>query len=295
MVAIHSTPHDAVFKTYLTHKATAQDFLQIHLPPMLLQGCNLATLKLESGSFVEENLRAFYSDILYSMQTASGKGYIYALIEHQSSPDQHMTFRLMRYAIAAMQRHLDKGHSQLPVVIPVLFYHGIKSPYPFSMNWLHSFSDPQLAQQVYTGSFPLADITVISDDDIDKHRSIAVLETMQKHIRDRDLMAVAGTLGRQMSRGYNTQEQLKSSMEYLLEAGETEAPLRFVRTLLQHVPQHEELMMTIAQKLRQEGRQEGRQEVRLEMLRTMLASGMDQRKILKMFGLTEEELKQLRH
>ncbi|VFT72861.1 putative YhgA-like transposase [Klebsiella aerogenes] len=32
-----------------------------------------------------------------------------------------MAFRLMRYAIAAMQRHLDKGHTQLPLVIPLLF------------------------------------------------------------------------------------------------------------------------------------------------------------------------------
>lgn len=39
-----------------------------------------------------------------------------------------MAFRLMRYAIAAMQRHLDKGHTQLPLVIPLLFYHGRVSP-----------------------------------------------------------------------------------------------------------------------------------------------------------------------
>jgi hypothetical protein len=56
---------------------------------------------------------------------------IYLLIEHQSSADRHMAFRLMRYAIAAMQRHLDKGHTQLPLVIPLLFYHGQVSPWPY--------------------------------------------------------------------------------------------------------------------------------------------------------------------
>ncbi len=39
-----------------------------------------------------------------------------------------MAFRLMRYAIAAMQRHLDAGHDRLPLVIPVLFYHGLVTP-----------------------------------------------------------------------------------------------------------------------------------------------------------------------
>ena len=30
-----STPHDAVFKTFLRHPETARDFLQIHLPASL--------------------------------------------------------------------------------------------------------------------------------------------------------------------------------------------------------------------------------------------------------------------
>ena len=41
-----------------------------------------------------------------------------------------MAFRLMRYAVAAMQRHLENGHKTLPLVIPVLFYQGRRSPYP---------------------------------------------------------------------------------------------------------------------------------------------------------------------
>lgn len=32
--------------------------------------CDVSTLKLESGSFVEESLRAYYSDVLFSLKTA---------------------------------------------------------------------------------------------------------------------------------------------------------------------------------------------------------------------------------
>lgn len=87
-----STPHDAVFKRFLAHPETARDFLDIWLPESLRDLCKLDTLKLESGSFVEEDLRASYSDVLWSLQTTKGNGYIYALIEHQSSPDAHMAF-----------------------------------------------------------------------------------------------------------------------------------------------------------------------------------------------------------
>ncbi|MDI5677530.1 Rpn family recombination-promoting nuclease/putative transposase, partial [Salmonella enterica subsp. enterica serovar Anatum] len=47
-------------------------------------------------------------------KTREGDGYIYVVIEHQSTPDAHMAFRLMRYAMAAMQQHLDAGFSPMP-------------------------------------------------------------------------------------------------------------------------------------------------------------------------------------
>lgn len=149
-----STPHDAVFKTFLRHPETARDFLDIHLPGALRKLCDLQTLKLESTSFIEENLRAYYSDVLWSVKTTDGDGYIYVVIEHQSTPDAHMAFRLMRYAIAAMQQHLDAGHKRLPLV----------------------------------------DITVIPDDEIMQHRRMALLELIQKHIRRRDLLGLVEQL-----------------------------------------------------------------------------------------------------
>lgn len=49
-----STQHDAVFKTFLRHPETARDFMEIHLPVSLRQLCDLRTLKLEPGSFIEK-------------------------------------------------------------------------------------------------------------------------------------------------------------------------------------------------------------------------------------------------
>ena len=180
-----ATPHDAVFKTFLSRVETARDFIELHLPPSLTQICKLDTLRLESGSFLEDDLRPYYSDILYSLETTRGAGYVHVLIEHQSAPDKLMAFRLMRYAIAAMQRHLESGHKTLPLVIPILFYQGRRSPYPWSMRWLDNFADPETASQLYSGAFPLVDITVIPDDDIMQHRSMAALTLVQKHIRQR--------------------------------------------------------------------------------------------------------------
>ncbi len=90
-----------------------------------------------------------------------------------------MAFRLMRYAIAAMQRHLGCRAQNAAAGGADAFYHGATSPYPFSLNWLDEFADPQLAKTLYGCPFPLIDVTVMPDDDIVQHRRVALLELMQ--------------------------------------------------------------------------------------------------------------------
>lgn len=76
------TPHDATFRQFLTQPDIARDFMEIHLPAALRAVCDLSTLKQESGSFVEDDLRQYFSDVLYSLKTTAGDGYIHVLVEH---------------------------------------------------------------------------------------------------------------------------------------------------------------------------------------------------------------------
>ncbi|WP_304621702.1 Rpn family recombination-promoting nuclease/putative transposase [Serratia sp. ASV30] len=296
------TLHDAVFKQFLTHPDTARDFLELHLPPALLQFCDLNTLKLESGSFIESGLRAYYSDVLYSLHTEQGDGYVYVLLEHQSSPDKHMAFRLVRYAIAAMHRHLEAGHDQLPLVIPMLFYHGQVTPYPYTMSWLEEFSEPELARQLYAGHFPLVDVTIIPDDDIMQHRRMAILELLQKHVRLRDLAELKEQLVTLLLAGYTNKEQLISLINYMLQVGSTTEPGVLIHELARRAPQHEEELMTIAEYLKQQGIEigieigieKGREAV-LKIASSMLADGFDRAQVMKLTGLSADDLAKISH
>lgn len=247
------TPHDATFRQFLTQPDIARDFMELHLPAELRAICDLSTLKLESGSFVEDDLRQYFSDVLYSLKTTGGDGYIHVLVEHQSTPDKHMAFRLIRYAVAAMQRHLDAGHKKLPMVIPVLFYTGKRSPYPYSTRWLDEFDDPVQAGKLYSSAFPLVDVTVIPDDEIAGHRSMAALTLLQKHIHQRDLAELVDRLAPILLAGYLSSSQVISLVHYIVQAGETSDAEAFVRELAQRVPQHGDALMTIAQQLEQKG------------------------------------------
>lgn len=134
------------------------------------------------------------------------------------------------------------------------------SPYPFSLNWLDEFADPQMAKMLYGCQFPLIDVTVMPDDEIVQHRRVALLELMQKHIRQRDLSGITESLAAVVMLGYTNRRQLRMLFHYMLQYGNTAEPGVFLRRLARRLPQYEETLMSIAQKLKQEGRQEGREE-----------------------------------
>ncbi|EEC0295779.1 Rpn family recombination-promoting nuclease/putative transposase [Salmonella enterica subsp. enterica serovar Kotte] len=312
MELISNTPHDALFKQFLMHPDTARDFLDIHLPAEIRGICDLDTLRLESSHFVEESLKEQYSDVLYSVKMQGTSGYIHVLIEHQSTADKKMAFRMMRYAIAAMYRLLKDENGPLPLVVPLLFYQGKTSPYPLSMNWLDMFALPELARRIYSEPFPLVDITVIPDDDIMQHRRIALLELLQKHIRQRDLMILLERLVTLISAEYTTESQLNALLNYMVQRGHTDQPTVFYRELANRLPQ-EESMMTLAewfeeqgmQKGKQEGKQEGmlegkregkregKNEERRNIARRMLESGMTREAVAQITTLTDDEIEQI--
>ncbi|EKL0022221.1 Rpn family recombination-promoting nuclease/putative transposase [Salmonella enterica] len=292
MELISNTPHDAFFKQFLMHPDTARDFLDIHLPAEIRGICDLDTLRLESSHSVEESLKEQYSDVLYSVKMQGTSGYIHVLIEHQSTADKKMAFRMMRYAIAAMHRLLKDENGPLPLVVPLLFYQEKTSPYPLSMSWLDMFALPELARRIYSEPFPLVDITVIPDDDIMQHRRIALLERLVTLINAE----------------YTTESQLNSLLSYMVQRGHTDQPQVFYRELANRLPQ-EESMMTLAEWFeeqgmqkggregmlegKREGLQEGKTEERRNIARRMLESGMTREAVAQITTLTDDEIEQI--
>lgn len=293
-----STPHDALFKSFLTHPGTARDFMEIHLPKDIRELCDLDSLKLESASFVDEKLRALHSDILWSVKTREGDGYIYVVIEHQSREDIHMAFRLMRYSMAVMQRHIEHDKRRpLPLVIPMLFYHGSRSPYPWSLCWLDEFAAPTTARKLYSAAFPLVDVTVVPDDEIVQHRRVALLELIQKHIRQRDLMGLIDQLVVLLVTECANDSQITALLNYILLTGDEARFKAFISELTRRMPQHRERIMTIAERIYNDGwllgMEKGKEEGEQRLLRLLLQNGADPEWIQKITGLSAEQMQAL--
>ena len=128
-----STPHDALFKLFLRQPDTARDFLAFHLPAPIHALCDMKTLKLESSSFIDDDLRESYSDVLWSVKTEQGPGYIYCLIEHQSKITLMLDTKRCRWWCHCCFTTVLKAP------IPIRCVGWIVSPIP---NWQGSFMPP---------------------------------------------------------------------------------------------------------------------------------------------------------
>lgn len=185
------------------------------------------------------------------------------------------------------------------------------SPYPWAMNWLEDFTDPQLACQIYSHDFTLVDITTIPDDDIMQHRSMAALTLIQKHIRQRDLAQLLDKLASLLIMEHIDKQQVVALVNYMLQTSETQNATVFLRKLAQRVPRHGDELMTMAEQLEnigllkglekglekgiRQGKQAGEREATLKIARAMLENGLEEQAIVKMTGIAIEELRQFHH
>lgn len=166
------------------------------------------------------------------------------------------------------------------------------------------FYSPELARRVYNSPFPLVDITITPDDEIMQHRRIAILELLQKHIRQRDLMLLLEQLVTLIDEGYTSGSQLVAMQNYMLQRGHTEQADLFYGVLRDRETGGES-MMTLAQWFEEKGRQEERQEVRQEVIQEVrqevrqefalrfLSKGMSREDVAEMANLPLAEVDKL--
>jgi len=120
------TPHDSVFRRIFGVPANAASQLRAVLPPDLGGRLDLGRLAPVPGSFVDEALRWRHSDVLFTAPLDGRDAFVYVLVEHQSSDDPLMAFRVLRYVTRIWDQY-EREHPKarrLPAVIPLVVYQG---------------------------------------------------------------------------------------------------------------------------------------------------------------------------
>ncbi|KTD32715.1 hypothetical protein Lnau_2363 [Legionella nautarum] len=168
--------------------------------------------------------------MLFKTKIGKKEAYLYILLEHQSSPDELMPFRLLKYLCNIMDNHLKSQKAKkLPLVYPLVIYHG-KRKYPFSTNLSDLIDAPkELVDSYFLKPFQLMDLGQIDDKVLKQHAWSGVMEFALKHIFARDILPylkeIADILHKLTLSG--GRHYIEIVLQYLLERGELSDQSKF--------------------------------------------------------------------
>ncbi len=120
-----ANPHDALFKQTFSQVEHAEGELRTMLPAAIVKELDFSTLTLRSGNYVDETLVDVHTDLLFEASLAGRPALLYLLLEHQSTVDPLMPYRVLRYVVRIWEAWLaeHEGATTLPVVIPIVVHH----------------------------------------------------------------------------------------------------------------------------------------------------------------------------
>lgn len=164
--------------------------LSKNLPEKIKKIVDFSSLELKKESFIDDHLKLQIADMLFSVNFSGNPGFLYLLVEHASTPNPLLPFRMLKYIIAVMDDHLKRTNTRtLPFVYPLVLYTG-KKPYPYSMDFFDLFSSEEkmLAKETLHAPYPLIDLSQAPDEELRKYLWFGSMALLLKHIHDPDIL-----------------------------------------------------------------------------------------------------------
>jgi predicted transposase/invertase (TIGR01784 family) len=262
---IHS-PHDKYFRRSMSYPQVAENFFAAHLPEKIKNIADFKTLQLRKESYLDQELKESLTDILFSVNMTQEKGYFYILVEHQSSVDKLMPFRLFKYMLLIMEQHLrENKEKKLPLIYPLVFYTGPRK-YDASTDFFDLFVESKtLAQEIFLKPFQLIDVNQALDDKSKTQLWSSVMELCLKHTYERDILPIFHQNMIYLLRSLLPEKEGKNFIEdtitYLVSTAEISDLRRFIKLIQENLTlELGEKTMTLLEQATQKGYQKGRQE-----------------------------------
>ena len=124
-------PHDSFFRQLMSKPFAAVEMLRGWLPAAVADGLDWATLEPAPANYVDADLRQTHGDCLFLVQPVGAADgfppvHVYVLVEHQSTADPSMPFRILRYMVRTWEGYQreNPGATRLPAIYPVVVFQG---------------------------------------------------------------------------------------------------------------------------------------------------------------------------
>ena len=139
--------HDKLVKTILKNPEEMAKIINEFLEPSVeVKGENLVKY---TNSYITQKYKSKEADIVYKLKNEE----VFFLVEHQSTIDKKMPYRILNYCVDIMQEWVKskkmKRQTKYPIVVPIIIYTGIE-------KWKipKNFKDVQISNQVF-GDFKI--------------------------------------------------------------------------------------------------------------------------------------------
>lgn len=162
--------HDKLIKNILKDNCEMANFINQFLNP------NEKVLEEDliryTNSFITKKYQGKEADLVYKLKNKE----IYFLVEHQSSIDNNMPFRMLNYSICIMQEwnknRKIKRNTKYPVVVPILIYTGSDK-----WNIPKNFREKQIGDYIFSNykidyEFNIVDINKLCEKELLKSRTM---------------------------------------------------------------------------------------------------------------------------
>ena len=185
------SPHDKFFKEIFGKPELAADFVRHYLPQSIVNSLDLTSLEVQKESFLDEKLEESFADLIYRVRLRNSQetAFVCLLFEHKSSPDKWVALQILTYLVKFWERLKTQKAKSLPLIFPVLFYHG-EAKWNYSPSFSALFDQRDLTQdaledwQQYSLNFSyyLCDLSALEDSEIRGEAMIRATLLMMKNI-----------------------------------------------------------------------------------------------------------------
>ena len=121
---------DKSYKLLFSHAQMVEELLRDFVREDWVKLIDFSTLKKYNNSFVSDDLKERFDDVIWTVLWGKQQLYIYILIEFQSGIDYFMSVRMMTYLGLLYQdlimSEAVKAGQKLPPVLPIVLYNGTK-------------------------------------------------------------------------------------------------------------------------------------------------------------------------
>ncbi len=295
--------HDEFFKEVFSHKEEMQEFIIQTFPTEIVNKLDFQTLIYENTTYIDNRLKKYFSDLVYTCSYGKRTIKIALLFEHKSKAVEFPQFQLLEYILKIWAACLKKKEKRI-VVVPIVFYHGKEAWNSKELYKYFGAVDENLRRFIPKFDYILINTSSLSDRKLKSYKSatLRIAVFLLKYIFNKKLLQEKFEDFFETNKEYDiidNENFVLSFYEYLLN-NLNEKEMKSVMEKVRKIEPFKGL--TLAERFAkrnfeegiEKGIEEGIEKGKLEIAKKMIREDETTEKIIYYTGLTKIIIEKLR-